>query len=89
MGATEEHVVFASEFHGNYMHIQTWSWDKFKQFLFTITDAFHPCKTRKWVDAAIDKYKNDLIGLLPDWQGPFRRASRVTIDGDNNCTDEP
>ncbi|KAF3037704.1 hypothetical protein E8E11_001002 [Didymella keratinophila] len=84
-----EHVVFAPELRGNFMHIQVWGWDEFDQFPFTITDAFHPCKTRKWVDANIDKYEKDLVKLLPEWQGPFKRDSRIIIDGDKSCTNEP
>ncbi|KAF3032378.1 hypothetical protein E8E12_002343 [Didymella heteroderae] len=59
------------------------------RFPFTITDAFHPCKTRKWVDKYIDKYAKDLIEPLPEWQGPFKRDSRVIIDGFKVCSNEP
>lgn len=81
--------MYPPEYEGNFMHIQLWGADKYDQFPFTIEDAFHPCKTRKWVDKAVDKYEEFLLTALPEWQGPFKRDVKVIIDGDKSCTDEP
>lgn len=71
------------------MHVQMWGADEHDQFPFTVTEAFRPCRTRRWVDKAIDKYEKDLIKALPEWKGPFKRLTKVIIDGDKTCTDEP
>lgn len=84
----DEHIVIPPESFGNYMHLQTWGTDMVNQFAFT-KGTLRPCKTRHEVDKVMDKYQKDLVKLLPQWQGPFKRDAKVIIDGDKVCSGEP
>lgn len=84
----DEDLGYPAELRGNYLYLQTWGAHRRNQFPFT-DGELRPCKTRAVVDMYIDKYEKDLVKLLPEWQGPFKRDSKVIIHGDKVCSDEP
>jgi len=68
----------------NSMLIETWGTHPKHRFG-DVKGSLRPCKTRPLVDQVMDLVQDRLVQYFPEWQGRFRRESRVIINGDAVC----